>query len=279
MVNWRDYVKQGDDRPPAGNLKVLDQLYSPQLDNTRDLLVYLPSSYATGSQQYPVIYMHDGQNLFDQETSFAGDWRVDETMEEAGREGIEALVVGIPNMGEARCDEYSPFRDPKLGGGKGDAYLTFIRDTVKPLIDRDFRTLAGRNFTGLLGSSMGGLISLYGFFRYPETFGFAGAMSPALWFAQRAIFDVVEHAQLTPGKIYLDVGTHEGEAELRDVRRLRDLLRRKGYRHGRDLLYMVDEGAAHTEAAWARRLRDALDFLLPDAGQFDPSMPATVATA
>jgi predicted alpha/beta superfamily hydrolase len=277
-LSWRNYGEdQGTgEHTVVGMLKVLEGVESPQLGNQRDLLVYLPPSYAGGNKRYPVIYMQDGQNLFDEATSFAGEWQVDETLEALSREGLEAIVVGIPNMGDRRIDEYSPFRDRRNGGGQGEQYLAFIVETVKPLIDRDFRTLEGRETTGIMGSSMGGLISLYAFFRYPEIFGFTGVMSPALWFANRAIFPHVEKAPFVPGKIYLDAGTHEFSDSLADrlllrvrsrlyaanVRQMRDLLAHKGYHPGQDLLYVEEKGAIHHESAWARRLPTALRFLL-----------------
>ena len=261
---WKDYPRVGDGaaHTVVGNVQVLDAVASPQLGNARPLLVYLPPSYATAERRYPVLYMHDGQNLFDRATSFGEEWEVDQTLEAASRDGLEAIVVGIPNMGRERADEYSPFIDPQRGGGKGDRYLDFLIDTVKPIIDEDFRTLPERATTGIAGSSMGALVSVYALFRRPDTFGMAGIMSPALWFAGRAIFDFVETAPFVPGRIYLDCGTREGAAELRDVRRLRDLLGRKGYRQRRDLLCVIEKGAGHDEHAWAHRLPRALRFLL-----------------
>jgi predicted alpha/beta superfamily hydrolase len=280
MRNWNRYPPEDDglEHTVVGDLRVLENVHSPQLGNSRNLFVYLPPSYGEGERRYPVLYMHDGQNLFDRATSFGEEWEVDRTMDAASRDGIEAIVVGVPNTGETRLDEYSPFVDHRRGGGSGDLYLDFLVDTVKPIVDADFRTLPDRASTGIAGSSMGGLISLYAFFRRPETFGFCGVMSPALWFGGRAIFDFVEHAPFADGRIYLDVGTREGAVELLDVGRLRDLLRRKGYRLGRDLLYVVDRGAGHHESAWARRLRRELHFLLggpplahlPDAPPTDP---------
>jgi predicted alpha/beta superfamily hydrolase len=262
-MQWQDYPSDDTGgHTVTGTLKVLRRLHSPQLDNERDILVYLPPSYPGGGKRYPVIYMHDGQNLFDGATSFAGEWHVDEAMEHASRAGLEALVVGVPNMGEQRCDEYSPFADPQHGGGRGDLYLDFLVDTLKPIIERDFATNPAREATGIAGSSMGGLISLYALFRNVETFGYAGAMSPALWLADRAIFGYVEAAPYVPGRIYLDVGTQEGEAEVADVRRMRELLARKGYREGDELLYVVEPGGYHREAAWARRLPREIRFFL-----------------
>lgn len=268
MTGWHDYDEaDGDAASVAGTLKVRDDVGSPQLGNARRLLVYLPPTYDASDRRYPVLYMHDGQNLFDPATSFAGAWGVAETMAAAHADGLDAIVVGISNMGDERLDEYSPFVDPRLGGGKGERYVAFICDTVKPLIDADFRTLPGREDTGVVGSSMGGLISLYAFFRRPEVFGCVGAMSPSLWFARRAIFDYIQRAPFVPGRIYLDAGTREGRGELADVRRLCRLLRARGYREGADLLCAIEKGAGHDESAWGHRLPRELRFLLRADGE------------
>jgi predicted alpha/beta superfamily hydrolase len=171
-------------------------------------------------------------------------------------------VVGIPNMGEHRLYEYSPFADARLGGGGGDGYVAFLERTVKPLVDRRFRTLREREATGLFGSSMGALISLYAFFRAPATFGFAGGMSPSIWFADRALLDYVEAASTNEGRLYLDVGAGEGPGTLRDARELTTILRGKGYEAGRTLQFVEDRDGRHEEAHWARRLVPALEFLL-----------------
>jgi predicted alpha/beta superfamily hydrolase len=260
----------GSDTTPAsglhvGNVRVLAGVYSPELGNTRDVQVYLPPSYANSGRHYPVVYMHDGQNLFDVSTSFAGEWRVDETFERIGREGVEAIVVAIPNMGPQRLEEYSPFHDPRRGGGRGDAYLDFIVHTLKPAVDARFRTRAERTHTGIIGSSMGGLISLYGFFRHPEVFGFAGVMSPSLWFADRAIFGYVASRQGWAGKVYLDIGTGEGRPQIRNTRLMARLLRRTAARPRLNLMYVEDKGAHHNEWAWSGRFERAVRFLLPRA--------------
>ena len=282
-VSWVDYHSHYTSRPDhhiSGIVRVAPAFYSPQLDNRRDLLVYLPPSYHQTTRRYPVIYMHDGQNLFDHATSFAGEWGVDETMEAlAQEEGLEALIVGVPNAEADRLAEYTPFADPHLGGGRGDRYLDFLTETVKPRIDADFRTLPGRRYTGIMGSSLGGLISLYGFFSRPATFGYAGVMSPSLWFAGEAIYDYVAAAPFWPGKLYLDAGTrelgeqpggrlHRAAASRRyyaSVRRMKALLVRKGYRPLRDLLHVEERWAGHSESSWGRRLAPALRFLLSEA--------------
>ena len=252
----------------VGEVLVYKGLHSPQLGNQRDILVYLPPSYRKGQRRYPVLYMHDGQNIFDEATSYVGEWQVDESMEMLAQEGIEAIVVGIPNMGLERLNEYSPFRDPKHGGGKGEQYLEFLIKTVKPLIDDEFRTLPGRDHTGVMGSSMGGFISLCAYYFYPEVFGMAGVVSPALWFADGAIYHFVEKAPRVPGRLYMDVGFREVTSShvssrryLEGVRRMHRLLLQKGWRPGQDYLYLEDPQGVHNEGHWARRFPNMMRFL------------------
>jgi predicted alpha/beta superfamily hydrolase len=252
-------------RTPPGSMYVLPDVFSPQLFNTRDVYVYLPPSYGRGDWRFPVIYMQDGQNLFDPSLSFAGSWRVDLAMTAAARLGFEAIVVGVANTGGARLDEYGPFFEPELGaGGVADLYLEFLLDTLKPQIDDLFRTLPEPEQTGIGGSSMGGLVSLYAFFRAPHAFGFTAALSPAFWFGERRIFDWVAAADAPPGggRIYLDIGTREGGRSLPDARRMRDVLLAKGYAEGENFRYVEEEGARHAEGAWRRRFKKALPFLL-----------------
>ena len=278
-VSWQPYHTL---YPPdkghhvSGSVQVARDVHSPQLNNDREILVYLPPSYKHSRKRYPVLYMHDGQNLFDPATSFSGEWGVDELLQRlAAEEGLEAIVVGIPNSGEERLDEYSPFHDARHGGGKGNLYLAFLTHSLKPMIDAQFRTLRDRKHTGIMGSSMGGLISLYSYFHRQRLFGFAGVMSPAFWFGHGAIFDYVQNAPFLPGKIYMDVGTREQGGSLTalrrlansrrtygSVRRMKRILVRKGYRLRHQLLYVEDKWAGHNEAAWASRLPQALRFFL-----------------
>ncbi len=258
--------RRKNSKNPFGRIERIDSVYSPELDNARDLLVSLPGGASAGDRLYPVIYMHDGQNLFDPATSFSGSWNVDVAMAEVSLDGLDAIVVGIPNMGRERLAEYSPF-EHELGEGRGEAYLKFLIETVKPLIDSRYPTASDRQHTGIVGSSMGGLISLYAFFRHPEVFGFAGVMSPSLWITEAATFKFVEEAPFSPGKFYLDVGDREGPHHVAKALRLKELLEKKGYREGKDLMWVKEEIGGHHEAAWARRFRDALPFLLPNVIQ------------
>ncbi len=211
-MTWRNYIDTHPQHTVTGTLLQFDALWSPQLSNHRDILVWLPPDYTTSTNRYPVIYVHDGQNIFDRHTSFVGEWHVDETMQMLSGQGFPAIIVGIPNMGAQRVLEYSPFTDPRFGKGQGDRYLAFVAETVKPLIDTHFRTMPEREHTAILGSSMGGLISLYGFFKRGDVFGAVGCLSPSLWFARRAIFAYISAAAFQSGIIYLDIGGQEGPA-------------------------------------------------------------------
>ena len=256
MTEWRDYPLAGTGQRREIRLLVAEA--------GRDLLVALPPGYESEAARYPVVYLHDGQNLFDPATSFAGDWGLVGSLNELGAQGVKPIIVGIPNRGRRRRSEYSPFRDLLHGGGSGERYLAFIVETVKPLVDASFRTRPERAHTVIAGSSLGGLISLYALYRHAGIFGAASVQSPALWFARRAIFRFLERQRTPPGppRIHLDVGTEEGAEALADARRLREFLLDAGYAPGRDLSYVEDAGAGHHEAAWGRRLRDALPFLL-----------------
>jgi len=237
------------------------EIWSPQLRNRRYVDVYLPDSYDAGRQRYPVIYMQDGQNLSDPAIAFAGQtWHLHEGLSWLAGRGIEPIVVGLHNT-PGRLAEYSPFPDAKHGGGDGDRYARFVIDTVKPRIDATYRTRRDRDSCAIAGSSMGGLISLYLFFRRPSPFGRAAVMSPSIWFGGGRILEFVEAARPTRGRLYLDVGTAEGDDTLRNARALNRLLRRKGLRKER-LRYVEAEGHQHREADWAWRLPQALEFLL-----------------
>ncbi len=252
-----------DEGADAPELLHLDGVEHPALGGGRDVIVALPpAAVRIPGRRFRVLYMHDGQNLFDPETSFAGDWQLGPTLAHHARLGRHAIVVAVPNGRERRVNEYTPFEDTVRGGGAADAYLTFLADVLKPLIDSHFPTLPGREFTSIAGSSLGGLLSIYAHFRRPDIFGASAVLSPALWFADGAIHRYITDAPAVGGRIYLDVGIEEGPDELADVRRLRDQLVARGYRLDDTLRYVEEEGADHHESRWGGRFRDALPFLL-----------------
>jgi predicted alpha/beta superfamily hydrolase len=240
--------------------QTLRDVWSPQLRNRRDVDVYLPASYEQG-ERHPVVYMHDGQNLSDPSMAFAGTWELGSVLAVLAAKRIEPIVVGVHNT-EQRLEEYSPFPDRKRGGGRGAAYLSFLIHTLKPRIDRRFRTHPSTSHTAIVGSSMGGLISLYAWLRRPDVFGLAAAMSPALWFGRDRVFEFIQRAALPPGRLYVDVGTGEGESTLRDTRALWSVIQENAAPERTHVNYLEDAGAGHDEAAWGRRLGGALEFLL-----------------
>ena len=173
IAGWEDLSGQSiGSSTAADNVMIYDdQFYMGTLDRNRRIWIYLPPDYDVSSTHYPVIYMHDGQNLFDASTSFISEWSIDETLNDLHLKGDPGvIVVGIDNGQNLRTDEYAPFENPNYGGGEGDAYIRFIIEDLKPLIDNEFRTLPEPKNTGLIGSSLGGLISTYGGLKYPETF-------------------------------------------------------------------------------------------------------------
>lgn len=258
----------------TGDIRAHKSFHSKILNNDRDVIVYLPPGYDAGkSRRYPVFYMHDGQNLFDGATSFipGREWRVDETAQSLIAAGkIEPLIiVGIYNTGKDRINEYTPAEDAKYKmGGKADLYGRMLVEELKPFIDKTYRTLKDAGHTGLGGSSLGGLVSLYLGLKYNKVFGRLAVVSPSVWFADKHIVRYVEALPKKPKvRIWLDIGTNEGgnpEEAQRTVdgaRLLKETLLKKGWELGTDLSYFEAEGAEHNEQAWAARTAQILEFL------------------
>jgi predicted alpha/beta superfamily hydrolase len=247
---------------PFGKVTIVKDFASPQLKNSRSLRIYLPPSYAENpAKRYPVLYMHDGQNLFDAKTAAYGvEWGIDETMNRLVAMGAtdEVIVVGIDNTPE-RIPEYTPCCDPKYGGGKLDAYGAFIVDTVKPYVDRSYRTLPGKDTTAIMGSSLGGIASVAIAQRYPDTFSKAGGVSSSFWWNQGAL--ITKLPARVPVKFYLDAGTNDDGLE--ETTKMVDAMRAKGYRESEDLMFFKADGAKHNEASWAARVEKPLTWFFP----------------
>jgi predicted alpha/beta superfamily hydrolase len=258
----------------TGNIKRHRAFPSKILGNRRDVLVYLPPGYSRFSRtRYSVLYLHDGQNVFDAATAFAGvEWGFDETAERLIRgKVIEPLIiVAVANMGEERIHEYAPTpgvidakaRRKKRSRGLARVYGEFLIEELKPYIDRRYRTKREGEFTGVGGSSLGGLATLAMGILFPWAFTRLIVMSPSIWWDDFAICRLVDSIeQKPPLKIWLDTGTVEPGWE--HARELRNRLVRKGWRADVDLKYLEVEGADHSEAAWAGRVEPALRFLFP----------------
>jgi predicted alpha/beta superfamily hydrolase len=255
----------------AGTVTLHNAFRSRFIKDPRDIIVYLPPDYnSMRSQRYPVLYLHDGQNLFDPATAFNhNEWGVDKVAEQLILNGeIEPLIiVGIYNAGLKRVTEYTHVPDYGGRGGLARQYGKMIVSDLKPFIDGEYRTLPNSVHTGVGGSSLGGLVTMYLGLRYPEVFGKLLVMSPSVWWANRDILKKVHRAKHKGSqKIWLDVGTCEGinpQSCLRNVEDLRDALILKGWKLGCDLEFLADEGAGHDEKAWGARIGHALKFLFP----------------
>jgi len=273
---WRDFAPYRERHTVVGDLRYHRDFRSEKLGNSRNLLVYLPPGYDDHPDaRYPVLYMHDGQNLFDAATSFIGvEWNVDETVTRMVEDGEvrPLIVVGVENTSQ-RAFEYTPVPDRARGGGGGDIYASFLVDEVKPFIDTNYRTMPDAAHTGIMGSSFGGLASIYTAWKHPDVFTRVGAMSTSYGWAGGHIIGFVESNPPPPGaRVWIDMGTAEYPTDsdgdgISDIieqhRRFRDALLEQGLTLPGTLAYVEDEGAVHNERAWAARFPRALRHLFP----------------
>ncbi|MEP6944533.1 MAG: alpha/beta hydrolase-fold protein [Acidobacteriota bacterium] len=255
----------------AEQLRMHENFGSEYLGTARNVVVYLPPGYDVEvERRYPVLYMNDGQNLFRPEDSFGGvAWGVDETAHGLILAGqVDPLIiVGIYNTPD-RIDEYTHVKavrgKMKGRGGRADDYGRMLIDELKPFIDREYRTRPERESTGLGGSSLGGLVSLYLSLKYPEVFSRIGVLSPSAWWANNQIIrDAALIAERLPLRIWLDIGKREGSGIKHQVRALKEILLANGWKNGEDLAYFEIPDAGHDETAWAQRFGEVLRFLYP----------------
>ncbi|HYW10361.1 MAG TPA: alpha/beta hydrolase-fold protein [Longimicrobium sp.] len=256
----------------TASVTILDTAFAmPQLGRTRRVWIYLPPDYATSGKTYPVLYMHDGQNLFDAATSYAGEWGVDEALDSlyaAGDPGV--IVVAVDNGQAQRMNEYSPWIHPQHGGGQGDEYADFLANTLKPHVDAHYRTRPGPESTGIMGSSMGGLISLYAALRHPGVFGRVGVFSPSLWYSD-SVF-VAARTGVASGprpRMYFVSGGMEGPGTAPRIvvvsqQRMIDTLAAAGWTVGTDLLAIGPDDGEHHEWFWRREFPAAYQWLFAD---------------
>ncbi len=277
VASWRDFSAGPSRGTITGDVEVLNDFTATRLGNRRRIMVLLPPGYREETERrYPVLYMHDGQNLFDASTSFIGvEWGVDETatrLIEGGQ--VEPLIiVGIYNTSN-RAYEYTPGADSsRSDGGGAELYADFIINDLKPFIDANYRTRPDRANTGVMGSSLGGVCSLYLGWEHRDVFSRIGAMSTSYgWANEDIVRRIKSRAPAAGTRIWIDMGTAESSADrnrdgVPDVmvlhRAVRDTLVGYGMKLGRDLKYVEDEGAVHNEHAWASRFPRALTFLFP----------------
>ncbi len=261
-INWQ--VDCWTDRFPrparqstaSPQVQVLDTAFlMPQLNRTRRVWIYLPKDYASGQRRYPVVYMQDGQNVFDDATSFSGEWGVDEYLDSTG---TPCIVVAIDHGGQQRLKEYNPYSLDSLTG-EGKKYAAFLAKTLVPYIDKKFRTQTNAKDRILAGSSMGGLISFFTALMYPDIFGGAAVLSPAFWTARPLAETVKEKAKSFKGKMFAYAGEKESAKMVSDMHSIFGLMQKKSKG-----MYKIDintEGR-HTESEWRKVFPKALEWLL-----------------
>lgn len=257
IEEWSDRFPAAPKKSTAGkNVTIIDTAFLiPQLKRTRRIWIYLPECYAVCTKRFPVLYMQDGQNLFDDATSYSGEWGIDNYLDSLGMDAKECIVVGIDNGGNKRLSEYSPY-DFSLTGigaisksneGEGDAYVDFLVKTLKPFIDKNYRTVKNKANTAIAGSSMGALISLYAVLKYPKIFGAAGVFSPAFWAAPKIFDDIRLKGRKVQSKIYFYAGKQEGETMVPDMLKAYEAMSKISKSK---MQAVIRDGGQHNELTW-----------------------------
>lgn len=247
------------------HVHIIDTAFTiPQLSRTRRIWIYLPADYESTTRQYPVLYMQDGQNLFDAATAAYGEWGIDEILDGmAGKAVAESIVVGIDNGGDKRINEYNPYNHPEYGQGEGGAYAAFLAETLKPFIDTHFRTLTDAANNGVAGSSMGGLISFYTWLKYPDVFNKIGLFSPSFWIAPQLKETVHLSEAHRKAYIYFIAGDTESETMVSDMEDIYTLLQSQGM-DSKHMQLKVVPGGKHSESYWHKEFPQVYSWLYAD---------------
>src|SRR6478609_9545335 len=263
IAGWKDDApEKPKPNTASANVLIIDTaFYMPQLNRYRRIWIYLPPSYKqTKNKNYPVLYMHDGQNLFNEQTAFSGEWGVDECLDSLAQIlNKDCMVVGIDNGGDKRMTEYNPYDDDKYGKGEGKQYLDFIAKTLKPYIDSNYRTLQDANHTFIAGSSMGGLISMYALVQYPDVFGAAGVFSPSFWLTPQLYKDVAAVKWQKKLRIYFYAGEKESATMIRDMQKMFNIIKDKNCCHVDDITFPLGQ---HNEKYWRMEFDDFYRWLM-----------------
>lgn len=266
IVNWNDSKNQNKPSTASKNVHVFDKEFNmPQLHRKRKISVYLPPNYKTSKEHYPVLYIQDGQNVFDVKTSYSGEWEVDETLNDIySKTGFGLIVVAIDHGGEKRLNEYSPWNNKKYGKGEGEVFIDFLVNTLKPEIDKAFRTKKGSENTAIMGSSLGGLISHYAAFRHPEVFGKAGIFSPSFWYTNDSFnFTRSQLNNIPDLKVYYVAGEKEGADMVENLNKMTALLIENDFPENHIHKKIVPSGT-HSETFWKSEFNDAITWLFKE---------------
>lgn len=233
---------------------------SPELQTTKKIWLYLPKNYNASKKKYSVIYMPDAQNLFDAKTSYSGEWNIDEKLDSLN---AQVIVVGIEHGNEKRLEELTPYPHEKYGGGKANQYLDFIVNTLKPSIDKKYRTKTDKMHTLIIGSSLGGLTAFYATLKYPEVFGKAGVFSPAFWINRKDIIALTEQTQKIKAKYYFLCGDKEGDDDsmVKDLNTMENIINTKRCSCKHLNTKTIIKGGQHNEKLWRDGFVKALLWL------------------
>lgn len=253
IAGWKDdFPDKPKPNTATAQVKIIDTaFFVPQLNRYRRIWIYLPKTYPlTKGKYYPVLYMHDGQNLFNEQTAFAGEWGVDECLDSLQQQlKKDCIVVGIDNDGQHRMTEYNPYDNDKFGKAEGDKYADFVAKILKPYIDKNYRTMKDPQHTFIAGSSMGGLISLYTLMKYPDIFGSAGIFSPAFWVGPR-IFETAQQMKWKGvHRVFLYAGQKENDDMVPDTKRMADILADSKAVDEQDIVFPLGQ---HNESYWRK---------------------------
>jgi predicted alpha/beta superfamily hydrolase len=277
ILSWEDISGSGSSSTAAANVQILSNNFAiPQLNGrTRKIWLYLPPDYNTSTKTYPVLYMEDGQNLFDNATSFAGEWQIDETLNTLFSQGdYGAIVVGIDNGGGERLNEYSPWYNASYSaGGDGDDYMQFVAETLKPYIDSNFRTKPQPQFNALIGSSMGALISAYGACAYPTQFEKVGVFSPAFWFSLNDLNSYIQNTtnNLSNLRMYFVCGQNESASMVTDMNAVKNNLISNGVLAA-NTTSLIDPAGTHSESFWRSKFGVAYQWLFAETNLSTPNV-------
>ncbi len=247
----------------SGQFELWTKDFNPNANlEPRDIYVYLPPKYEDSNRSYPVIYMHDGQNLFDPTRAFLGQtWKAQSTLNYLIENNfIEPVIVVAIDNTKDRLWEYTPSLRDRRDGGGADQYLNVITNQLVPAIDAEFRTLKDISNRAMIGSSLGGLVSIYSTIQTPKFFGKIAALSPSLWWDNEIILKLLEESLFSLDKIWLDCGSKEVEI-VETVSRAEDIFLK--HLNKNQLKVIIQEGAEHSEKFWAARLPYVLYFLFP----------------
>jgi predicted alpha/beta superfamily hydrolase len=263
IAAWKDdFAAVPKQHTASEQVRIIDTaFFMPQLNRSRRIWIYLPAGYEKGKKKYPVLYMHDGQNLFDNYTSAYGEWGVDESLDSMIKKGKQAcIVVGIDN-GPKRFNEYNPYEFRDFGKGEGDLYLEFLVKNLKPFIDRFYRTMPSKDHTLIAGSSMGGLISFYAMLQYPDVFGKAGVFSPAFWTAPAIKAVTNSLGKQMTGKFFFYMGDLEGGSYIKDMQEVQEILAE----NSATMIYsVIDPESSHNEQAWRKWFPEFYAWIMAD---------------